>query len=295
MHKFIQSNKNRNSLVFVTKYDWPIENYLKGKAILVHLNCLEDIQNIIRNVDEATKIVGFVYKDDYASLETIDVNPNWGNLPIVLYINRLGQYCNIHHKINILKSLNVIVIFTAREEYSTRDAQILSSLGIHSGILLSKDSELSEHVLDLLTYSFYGNFPHAEIEPFSSICKYYDGENYVSPSYAYFVNPHRYIYINKEMKLGLSQKDLDDNNSYNFEDIEKGEIFKIIDKDQLKWQSYFIESHPCTFCPAFRICLGYFDYKKNNNKCKEVMSELLEAIEFFKKTKIQNAIEKCQP
>lgn len=94
MHKFIPTHWNRNTHVLVTKYTWPIEEYLKGHAILVHINCLEDIPNILKHLHETTIVHAFVYTDKYASLETININPDWGQIPIILYINRLGQFSN---------------------------------------------------------------------------------------------------------------------------------------------------------------------------------------------------------
>lgn len=297
MHKFIPSNRIGNTHIFVTKYNWAIEEHLKGKAILLHINHLNDIESILKHTDEVTKFVGFIYRNDYASLETIDINPNWGHTSVILYINRLGQYRNIYPKINLMKRLNVMVVFTSNEAQAARDAQILSSLGIHSGILIMPESQLSESVLDLMTYAFYGSWPHAEIEPFATICRYYDGESYVSPAFANFENPNRYIHINKEKKCAFTSAGLKDSNKF-FEEseiLDSNKLVDLVEKENRKWQNYFINSHPCTFCPAFRICLSYFDFKTNGCKCKEVMSELLEAIEFHKQIESQKRIERCQP
>ncbi|MCD8290109.1 MAG: hypothetical protein LUC91_01240, partial [Prevotella sp.] len=82
MHRFIQSNKNKNSLTFVTKYNWPVEVELNGKAVLLQIDHLEDIVNIAKHRSESTKLVGFVYRNDYASFETIDVDPKWGSIAV---------------------------------------------------------------------------------------------------------------------------------------------------------------------------------------------------------------------
>ena len=196
-----------------------------------------------------------------------------------------------------MKRLNIMVVFTSNETQATRDAQILSSLGIHSGILITSKSQLSEPILDLMTYAFYGNYPHADIEPFATICRYYDGESYVSPSYANFENPNRYIHINNEKKCAFTSTELKDSNKCfdEHEMLDRYNFAELVEKENRKWQTFFINSHPCSFCPAFRICLNYFDFKANGCKCKEVMSELLEAIEFHKQIESQKRIERCQP
>lgn len=298
MHKFIRSNNNPNTHVFVCEYNWPIEERLKGRALVVKINNLDDIVNIRKNIDETTKLDAFVYRDEFASLETIDINPAWGSTPVVLYINRLGQFRDVHPKIELLKQLNVIVIFTATPAQACKDAQILSSLGVHSGIQITPETQLSEDILDLITYYFYGTMPHAEIEPFASIEKYYDGENYVSPLLAEFVNPERYIHIDKELNLAFSEKDLKEGNTLDekYPHLLTEAFSAAAEKYSLKWQEWFIDSHKCTFCPAFRVCMGYFLNKDGepNAKCRDVMTELLEAIEFHKTRLSQQNRQKCQ-
>lgn len=298
MHKFIRSNKNPNTHVFVCEYNWPIEEQLKGRALVVKINSLDDIMNIQKHLDETTKIDAFVYRNEFASLETIDINPAWGNTPIILYLNRLGQFRNVHEKIGLLRQLNVVVIFTSTSPCACKDAQILSSLGIHTGIQLTSESELNENILDLITYSFYGTMPHAEIEPFATMEKYYDGESYVSPALAEFINPERYIHIDKDLNLAFSENDLKAGNvldeHYPHLKIEK--FIEDAEKYSLQWQEWFINSHQCTFCPAFRVCMGYFnkDGENQHPNCCKTMTELLEAIEFHKTKLQQNNFKKCQ-
>ncbi|MGM9846607.1 MAG: hypothetical protein ACI31F_01510 [Muribaculaceae bacterium] len=298
MHKFIRSNKNPNTHIFVTEYNWPIEEKLKGRAIVVKISNLDNILSIKRNIDEATKIEAFVYRNDFASLETIDLNPAWGDTPIILYINRLGQFRDVCHKIELLRRLNVIVIFTAQQNIACKDAQILSSLGIHSGIQLCPDSELSDSLLDLMTYHFYGTMPHAPIEPFASLERYYDGENYVSPTMTNFVNPERYIHIDKDMNMAFSEKQLaqGDTLPLSFPHLKSEMFAQEAQKQSLKWQEMFVDSHPCTFCPAFRVCMGFFANPDGTHaeKCKEVMSEMLESIEDYKSRLQQNKKSQCQ-
>lgn len=298
MHKFIRSNKNPNTHVFVCEYNWPIEEKLKGRALVIKINQLNDIMNIQKHLDETTKLDAFIFRDEYASLETIDVNPDWGETPVILYINRLGQFRNVHPKIELLKRLNVIVIFTGTSNQACKDAQILSSLGIHTGIEFTPDSELSDSVLDLMTYNFYSTMPHAEIEPFSTIERYYDGESYVSPALAAFINPERYIHIDKEMNMAFTDEDLKNGNhlTVTFPHLRSEEFAEPAEAYSHRWQEMFVDSHPCTFCPAFRVCMGYFckGEAPKDDRCKKVMTELLESIEFHKSQLQQNNTKKCQ-
>lgn len=297
MHKFTPLIKNNSPRIIITKYNWPIEQYLRGHAVIIHLNSLNDIDCIQNNLDGSIKVDGYVYTNEFASLETLDLKPDWKDLPIILQINRLGKYRNIHEKIELLRSMNVIIFFTGNENRSTADAQIAASLGIHSGIILRDNATLDDPVLDLITYNFYSLMPHADIEPFSTMERYYDGENIVSPAIAYFNNPCRYIYLDSEHNYSLSENDF---NKGKCIDAGLDKLLTIgenhaVEESINSWQQLFIDSHPCSYCPAFRICSGYFKVQFEKGRCKHVMKELLEAIEFQKKKKNQfNRIRQCQ-
>lgn len=285
MHKFIPTRKSRNTHILVTQYNWPIEEYLKGNALIVYINHFDDIKNIRKHIDDTTIVNGYVYIDKYASLETIDINPELCDAPLFLYINRLGQFREVYQKLENLKRMNVAVIFTGPEDTACTDAQIVASLGIHTGIALSPDSQLSDSVLDLITYTFYSTSPHAEIEPFTTLERYYDGESYVSPVLADFINPSRYIHVDKNLHLAFSKSDLEQGNIIgdNLSLIRDFKLQDAIDEKEREWQKLFIDNHPCTFCPAFRACSGYFASHQKEGRCREVMTELLDAIEFQKK------------
>lgn len=296
MHKFIPTRKSRNTHILVTQYNWPIEEYLKGNALIVYINHFDDIKNVRKHIDDTTIINGYVYIDRYASLETIDIKPELCDAPLFLYINRLGQFREVYHKLEMMKRMKVVIIFTGSENTACTDAQIVSSLGIHTGIALSSDSQLGNNVLDLITYTFYGTTPHAEIEPFSTIERYYDGESYVSPNLANFINPNRYIHVDKDQHIAFSRADLEQKKFIgdNLSVIRDAKLQDAIDEKEREWQKLFIDNHPCTFCPAFRVCSGYFASHQKEGRCREVMTELLDAIEFQKTKKNNNQSGLCQ-
>lgn len=292
-----QNNTPRNTISYVCDYQWPIEVELKGKSLIVNVNHVGDIRRLNDALGTETPVQAYIYRDAYGSLETLDVDPDWGDIPIVLYLNRLGQFRTVAHKVEMLKGLNVTVIFTGEESRACVDAQILASLGIHSGIKLTPDSPLSDSVLDLITYNFYSQMPHADIEPFSTMSRHYKGENYVSPSLLDLENPARYLHVDAKHRLAFTRDDLLAGNVLDFTSDDATDTL-IDDAAQLfsrRWQQWFVESRPCTFCPAFRVCKGFFHAsEKSTERCTEVMSELLEAIEFERKKCENHSKKPCQ-
>lgn len=285
-----------NSYIFVVKHDWSMMYRLRGLAVVFVVNHLDDILRIEQMKDQSTKVIAYLYEDPTASLAAITLNPEWKNLPIILYLNRLGQYRDVHMKVEMLKRLNTIVIFTGNLHQSCKDAQILSSLNIHSGIRITPDTPFDDEILDLMTYHFYSVAPHAPLEPFSTMDHYYNGNNRVSPALANFENPDRYIHMDKDYHLAFSFKALENKEFFenNPDDLMLIGNHPAIEAEKHSWQKMFIETHPCTFCPAFRVCLGYFEAAREKGDCKRVMQELLESIEFSKDKNNKNNQEQCQ-
>ena len=295
MRKFMPTHWNRNTHIIVTDYNWAFKDKLKGQALVIYVQDLSAINNIINDIKEPTKINAIVYENPYTSLETEDIDPNWGNTPIIMKINRLGAFRNVSDKIELIKRLNITFIFTANNHQSAIDAQILASLGIHSGIALSAETTNWEELTDLMTYTFYGTMPHAAIEPFSTIEQYYCGTNYVSPLFAEFENPDRYIHVDAEGNLAFSREELKNKQYFDsgWDKLYNISAHPAITERKHRWQEMFIETHPCTFCPAYRICDGYFKELPDKSMCQKTMNELLEGIEFYKKNRC-NQKESCQ-
>ena len=89
MRKFMPTHWNRNTHIIVTDYNWAFKDKLKGQALVIFVQDLSAINNIINDIKEPTKINAIVYENPYTSLETEDIDPNWGNTPIIIKINRL--------------------------------------------------------------------------------------------------------------------------------------------------------------------------------------------------------------
>lgn len=293
--KYMPVLLNNNTHIIVTDYNWDFYNRLKGKALVIYVQNLSEINNIINDIKEPTKINAIVYENPYTSLETEDIDPNWGNTPIIMKINRLGAFRNVSDKIELIKRLNITFIFTANNHQSIIDAQILSSLGIHSGITLPAETCNWDNLTNLITYTFYGIMPHSAIEPFATMEKYYCGTNYVSPLFAEFENPDRYIHVDAEGNLAFSREELKNKQYFDsgWDKLYNISAHPAIAERKHRWQEMFIETHPCTFCPAYRICGGYFKEQPNRTMCQKTMNELLEGIEFFKQ-KHYNKKELCQ-
>lgn len=295
MQRHMPTHWNRNNHMFVLDGNWSFKDRLKGHALVIYAQELCDIPRIIQEVQTPTIIHAIVYENLFCSLASIDIDSSWGNTPIILRIGRIGQYRDIANKLEQLKSLNVMIVLPADSSQSYRDVQILSSLGIHSGIDFTNGCHTWESFKDLLAYAFYGRMHHADIEPFTSMSTHYCGMNYVSPDIMSFYNPERYIHIDNNGNVAFSREQLKNGDFFDsgWDILPNISSHPAIKEESHKWQQLFIENHTCTYCPAFRVCKAFFMGQSENGSCQDGMMDLLEAIE-FKKVEQSNRIQSCQ-
>ena len=285
MPHWIMRNKRANSPIFVLDGPWNPEVLLRGECIMVKVDCPEAIDYISRLVSSPTKIEGFIWEDKNASIESININPEWGKIPVILRIGRIGRFAEVSNKLKIIRSLGIKVLLYANSPTTYRDIQILASLGISTGLYFEEDMPVSEGIKDLVAYAFYSPIDHGVIEPFHTMELLYCGENYVSPKDASYDDSPRYIHINEKLEMAVSAKNLKEGNF-----IGKGQqvlydIFHSNEKKQTEWQNFFIQSHPCSFCPAFRVCMGFFSEANCDESHKSLMMDILAGIEHTKQIK----------
>ncbi len=283
MPHWIQHRRNQNNPTFVLDGPWNPEVLLRGESIVVNVDKPEAIDYISGMASQATQIEAFIYEDFTVSLETLDINPNWRRYPVVLRIGRLGRFSNVVEKLNMMKGMNITLLFSPYSATAGRDAQIVASLGISTGIVFTEDMPLGDSIKDLIAYNFYSPMRHGSVEPFATMLTNYTGEDYVSPAMAFYDDENRFIHINEALEMASSPKNLKEGKLLG---MGQEGLYNIYHSEAIQapeWQRFFIESHPCSFCPAFRVCTGFFADRNKPEECRPVMMEILEGIEHNKK------------
>lgn len=136
------------------------------------------------------------------------------------------------------------------------DVLILASLGIDTGLVFSPSTQLSEEMLSLVTYQFYSTRPHGAIEPWATMASERRAGRFVTPAVA----------------CGSVPRNEDEGNG-----------------GLTRWQQLLLDCGDCSFCPAMRLCEGFFACRENHDDCRRLMSEVQESINFS----INNTL--CQP
>lgn len=283
MKKFTPMNKSE--IIIVTDYNEDTLVKLHGYALVVYIDQLSDIAKVKKVVQPPSKIHCIVYEAPNSSLSSININHDWKDIPIHLYLAGIGDFSKMSYQIPLLRKLNIRIFFYASNSSAITDTQILSSLGIYSGLRLINQQEHWDEINDLLHYSIYGKINHTAIEPFDFLCRNYNEEQFLNINNVYFNNPERYFHINSKEEIFLTREDLYESTNLVETGIENISLIfgsSIFKKKQTAWQEHFLKEEGCAYCPAWRICEAYFEKSENKEKCVEVMSDLLEAIEFYK-------------
>lgn len=288
---------NRSSIILVIDHNEDLISKLNGYALVVYMSDLLDIYRVQNSIQPLSKIHCVVYDNPYCSLSSLDFNSNWKGIPIHLFISAIGDFSKLVPLLPVLRDLDIRIFFYATSPSAFVDAQILSSLGIHSGVILTENQSYWEELNDLIHYSIYGKMLHAPIEPFGFLCQNYNQNETCTIKNVYFNSPDRYLHLNEKEEIALSREDLLAGNFIE-QGIEHLDLIKQntqFSNNLIKWQQLFLKEDGCAFCSAWRICGGFFENQNNTTNCRETFSELLEAVEFYNNSnKSINRSELCQ-
>jgi radical SAM protein with 4Fe4S-binding SPASM domain len=197
----------------------------------------------------------------------------------------MGHFPNLIKQLPILRKLNIRIYFPADKTENYSSIRILSSLGISTGIVLQTQPIQWENLLDLATYALLGFALHAPIEPFHYMAKNHSPNQRTDYNQVYFENPSEYLYLNNEGWVALTCRDLLNENYIlkNIAGIDKIKTMKKYIRYMESWKKFFLFNEKCSYCPAWRICLGkFFEIAEETQDCQNFFVELLEMVESCK-------------
>jgi len=140
-------------------------NHLRKREIVVMKNNFHDLKHISRKVNERNFFHYFVLHEDRL-MHDIPYHEEWHNLPMLIYMQQMGDFKELTQKIPLIKKLKLRFLFPAAFQESYLTVQVLSSVGIDSGLYFDGDKVHWELLTDLMHYDIYGKANHAYIQPF---------------------------------------------------------------------------------------------------------------------------------
>ncbi len=267
--------------IIVSPYSTTVIDKFRERQFVILVNDFDNINEILECVNRNNFLVS-IQVNLNSSLSSIDFNEKWDNVPLRIVVSDLGDYLTFHKKIDLIRKLNILFYFPINKIDNFLNIQILSSLGINCGFIIS-DGQLLDwgKLSELLYYYMYSKSKHSIIEPFDYIIQNNNKNdifnNFVDYNNVYFNDPDYYIHIDSEQNISLSFENSKRNifldiGIDNIDSAKETKQYKNIIEDRHK---HFIINHPCSYCPGWRICLGKFSYcLRSSNGCIEFFTEL---------------------
>ena len=254
--------------------DLPLPAQLQNKTVVVETDDfgkIEEIKNVVQ-VNNHLFCIKLHVKQD---ITQIVFKKEWQEIPLVIYPNKLGVVRDLIAVLPLLKKLNVKFFLDGATQQNYEAVQILSSLGIYSGIVIHEQADW-EKLTDLIYYALCSKVPHAPIEPFQYVYDTYNRNRPVNYGTVFFDNPERFEYVTegtKQKAEGRKQKTENRGNSCDCPIDAKHNNF---------WQKFFYEPTPCAACAGWRICMGKYAGLEDKSGCRNFTLELLNMIENIK-------------
>jgi len=265
---------------------------LQNKTVVVETDNsekIEEIYNIVREHNQLYCIKLNVNQD----ISSISFKEEWKNIPLVIYrvsgssttltnhvsggrCGDLGWVRDLVSMLPILKKLNVKCFLDGAVAQNYEAVQILSSLGIYSGIVINENANW-EKLTDLIYYALCNRVQHAPIEPFQYVYDAYKQHTLVDYGTVFFENQERFIYVDnfftaKCAKETQSTQNINTLNPY----LLKVPLVADCNKP---WQRFFYEGSVCAACEGWRICMGKYADMEDKNSCRDFTVELLNVVE----------------
>ncbi|MCL2168320.1 MAG: hypothetical protein FWH59_04255 [Lentimicrobiaceae bacterium] len=237
---------------------------LQNKTVVVEtddLNKIEDIQNAVQEHNQLFCIKLNVNQD----ITSIVFKDEWKNIPLVVYPTGLGLVRDFIKLLPLLKKLNVKFFLDGASAQNYEAVQILSSLGIYSGIVINENANW-EKLTDMIYYALCNRVQHAPVEPFQYVYDTYKRQTLVDYGTVFFENPERFEYLAE----GRRQKAIP---------ITLFSKAPLVADWNKPWQRFFYEGTECAACEGWRICLGKYAAMKDKNGCRDFTVELLDVVE----------------
>jgi len=202
--------------------------------------------------------MGFVRLVMEQKITAISFKEEWLDRSVVIYPSGLGKVRDLLPLLPIIKRLNIKFFLDSAVAQSYTDVQILSSLGVYSGIVINEKTDW-ERLTDLMYYALCGRVTHAPIEPFQCVYDMYRRNTLVDYG-AVFGEGSDFFSTNNPKETQNLQTETSDKS----------------------WQRFFYEPTACAACAGWRICMGKYENLKDKTGCQTFTTELLNLIETLK-------------
>lgn len=276
------NNIKNNDLNIVAPLEAKLLSKLSHKRIVLRVKKIEEIEQLNETLSNMKLQLGDILLETDLPLSELKFSEAALEHPIIVYSEQFGDYLEFSKHLKTYKDAKIKFFLSSGNQENYMSVKRLSSVGIKSGIYFT-DKVYWDELSDLLTYDTYTKTQHQKIEPFLYIHKHFKkGEN-LDFNIVFLNSPLQFIHVNRDEDFAVSKEDLDSGNFIfkGVDGLDEDRHEQIHNNYMLKLQDFFIHREKCSFCKAWKLCLGKFKIEcKESDKPKEFFDEVYEAILF---------------
>jgi len=279
----------RQAIVFPFREDLLCR--LRGLAVVPRVQSLENIGDVLNPIYHAGANTRCVLVESEVPLTSAGLHQGLAGIPVALAVPRLGPLSDFFRLLPVLRQLSIRVFLPIGVEGNLTTLRILSSLGIGTTIVLDGKEPDWDGLADLMTYAFFGQVPHASIDPFNYLGDNFDPGSRNEFEAVYFDDPRAYLHLDPEGRVALTRDALKrgDFLAGDLESIRNGiEGLEAFRSRMSAWSDHFLALDACSTCPGWRVCSGRFArHRQPDDNCRGFCAELLDNLEQYRATRRQ--------
>jgi hypothetical protein len=243
----------------VLPFDPALIQRLSDHVLVVRVGDPSDVPGAAERVRSSSNRLSMVILDSAVPLEEVPFDESWGGIRVAVFAPTMRQFRTLAGKLPLIRRINPLIYLSTDNSENLTALRILSSIGLRcAAVFAGREPVDWEALSDLMTYALAGAVRHGSIEPFTTIAGRYRSDGWIEWGPVFFDDPKDFLHLDADGRIALTRRELLEG-SFIEDDI--GRLDDVVDLKAYRERvdirgRLFLEYHPCTRCPGWRVCMG---------------------------------------
>jgi hypothetical protein len=245
----------------VLPFDPALIDALSERVLVVRTDDSSAVAGAAEHVQSSANRLSMVILDSPIPLAEIPFDESWKGTRLAVFAPKMGPFRTLAARLRLIRDIDPTVYLSVGDPGNLTALRILSSVNVRCAAVLEDSGPVDwEGLTDLATYALAGPVAHGPIEPFSTIAGRYRSDGWIEWGPVFFDNPADFLHLDARGRIALSRRELLEDN---FIETDVGRLDGVIESAPYRERidavrRLFLDYHPCTRCPGWRLCLGRF-------------------------------------
>ncbi len=270
----------------VCPFDQALIARLTDRVIVPRVTDPSLIVDAVGLVRASTNRLSTLILDTGLPVAEIPFSKEWEGVALAVFAPSMGNFRGVARHIELIRRLDPTIYLPVDSGENLSALRVLSSVDVRCAAVFTGPGPVDwEGLSDLMTYAILGTVPHASIEPFAYISARYRAAGWVRWGSVFFDDPQDFFHLDREGRVALSARELAEG-AFIEEDVERLD-------DIASYPAYrqrigvpkdiFLDYHPCSRCPGWRLCLGRFAIGSEAPEgCASFFSEMIDLLQQYR-------------